>query len=72
MQAGMKPLDAVDRAVSLVVAQQGSLFSPLVVGAVHRERAAIRTVLAAERPGVPVAAKPENPDNGQGTHLRLA
>jgi response regulator RpfG family c-di-GMP phosphodiesterase len=50
MHAGMKPADAVDRAVSLVVVQQGALFSPLVAGAVHREKAAIRAVLTAQRP----------------------
>jgi response regulator RpfG family c-di-GMP phosphodiesterase len=71
MQAGMKPLDAVDRAVSLVVAQQGTLFSPLVVGAVHRERAAIRAVLAAERPGAVSTGSSDKPD-GDGPHLRLA
>ncbi|HUF64573.1 MAG TPA: response regulator [Gemmatimonadaceae bacterium] len=49
MQAGMRPLDAVDRAVSLVVVQQGSLFSPVVAAAVHRERSAIRSILAVDR-----------------------
>jgi response regulator RpfG family c-di-GMP phosphodiesterase len=49
MQAGMKPLDAVDRAIGLVVVQQSTLFSPLVAGAVHRERAAIRAICTAER-----------------------
>jgi response regulator RpfG family c-di-GMP phosphodiesterase len=49
LYAGMKPADAVDRAVSLVVVQQGTQFSPLVAGAVHREKAAIRAVLTAER-----------------------
>jgi len=67
LQAGMKPLDAVDRAISLVVAQQGSVFSPLVVGAVHRERAAIRGVLAADRPGATEAA-----EKSDARYLRLA
>jgi putative two-component system response regulator len=49
MHAGMKPADAVDRAVSLVVIQQGTVFSPQVAGAVHREKAAIRAVLTADR-----------------------
>ncbi len=51
VQAGMRVQDAVDRAVSLVVAQQGSLFSPIVVGAVHRERGTLRELLSADRTG---------------------
>lgn len=49
LQAGVRASDAVDRALSLVAAQQGSAFSPLVVGAVNRERAAIRLALATPR-----------------------
>jgi putative two-component system response regulator len=44
IQAGMRPVDAVDRAVSLVIVQQGSLFNPVVAGAVHRERSTIRAI----------------------------
>lgn len=49
MQAGMKPADAVDRAIGLVVVQQSTVFSPIVAGAVHRERAAIRAVCTSQR-----------------------
>jgi response regulator RpfG family c-di-GMP phosphodiesterase len=47
IQAGMRPVDAVDRAVSLVIVQQGSLFNPVVAGAVHRERGTIRAICTA-------------------------
>lgn len=45
LQAGTRTEDAIDRAIRLVVAQQGSLFSPMVVGAVIRGRAAVCAVL---------------------------
>jgi putative two-component system response regulator len=50
IQAGMKPADAVDRAIGLVIVQQGTLFSPLVAGAVHGQRAAIRAICTGGRP----------------------
>jgi response regulator RpfG family c-di-GMP phosphodiesterase len=49
IQAGMRPIDAIDRSIGLVVVQQGSLFSPLVAGAVHRERVTIRAICTAAR-----------------------
>lgn len=66
IQAGMRPLDAVDRAVSLVVVQQGTLFSPVIAAAVHRERSAIRAILAADRDGTAAAT------DGRTATLRLA
>jgi putative two-component system response regulator len=57
MQAGIKPLDAVDRAIGLVVIQQSTMFSPLVAGAVHRHRAEIREICTAAR-AVPARSNP--------------
>jgi response regulator RpfG family c-di-GMP phosphodiesterase len=50
IQAGMKPADAVDRAIGLVIVQQGTLFSPLVARAVHGQRSTIRAICTVGRP----------------------
>jgi putative two-component system response regulator len=49
LQAGTRIEDAIDRAIGLVVAQQGSLFSPVVIGVVMRERPALAAVLGEAR-----------------------
>lgn len=49
LQAGTRPSDAMERALGLVVAQQGALFSPLVVGAVQRQRGELGGILAEAR-----------------------
>jgi response regulator RpfG family c-di-GMP phosphodiesterase len=70
MQAGMKPLDAVDRAIGLVVVQQSTLFSPLVAGAVHRQRPAIREICTAARPDAAARRASASEEDSRG--LRLA
>lgn len=73
MQAGMKPIDAVDRAIGLVVVQQSTLISPLVAGAVHRQRTAIREICTSARPAPNGAARQESDLSGRGSpSLRLA
>lgn len=67
MQAGMKPIDAVDRAIGLVVVQQSTLISPLVAGAVHRQRAAIREICTASRPPANANARSEAELGNRGT-----
>jgi response regulator RpfG family c-di-GMP phosphodiesterase len=47
--AGLRPVDAADRAIGLVVVQQSTVFSPLVAAAAHRRRADIRKILTAGR-----------------------
>jgi hypothetical protein len=49
----MRPVDALDRAVGLVIVQQGTLFNPLVAGAVHRERGTVRAICATAEPAEP-------------------
>lgn len=49
LQAGLRAEDAVERAMNLVTVQQGLMFSPVVVSAVHRERDRIREVCIARR-----------------------
>lgn len=49
LQAGTRVDEAVDRAMRLVAAQQGALFSPLVIGAVTRGRAALAAILSDAR-----------------------
>jgi response regulator RpfG family c-di-GMP phosphodiesterase len=49
LQAGLRAEDAVDRAMNLVTVQQGLMFSPVVVAAVHSERQRIRDVCIAAR-----------------------
>jgi response regulator RpfG family c-di-GMP phosphodiesterase len=51
LQAGLRAEDAVERAMNLVTVQQGLMFSPVVVSAVHRERDRIREVCIAKRAG---------------------
>jgi response regulator RpfG family c-di-GMP phosphodiesterase len=46
LQAGLNADNAVDRAVHLVTVQQEQLFSPSVVGAVHRQTELIRETIA--------------------------
>jgi hypothetical protein len=45
-QTGVALREAVDRAIGLVLAQQGTVFSPLLANAVKRERAFLRHVRA--------------------------
>jgi two-component system response regulator RpfG len=49
LQTGMRPELAAHRAVSLVVAQQGSCFSPMIAVAVNGNRDALRTLCGVER-----------------------
>lgn len=49
LQTGTKLDDAVERAIRLVLAQQHAVFSPVVVGAVTRERPALETILGEAR-----------------------
>jgi putative two-component system response regulator len=49
IQAGLEPVEAVTRAIGLVIAQQGSLFDHAVVRAVSQEREAIRRICGVER-----------------------
>jgi putative two-component system response regulator len=53
IQAGMRPIDALDRAVGLVIVQQGTLFNPIVAGAVHRERGTVRAICVSAEPAEP-------------------
>jgi response regulator RpfG family c-di-GMP phosphodiesterase len=71
IQAGMKPLDAVDRAIGLVTVQHSDAFSPLVCGAVHRERAAIRAICGSARPAEVETGAVVPPAMGR-PNLRLA
>ncbi|MGH8722090.1 MAG: hypothetical protein ACREU4_08905, partial [Burkholderiales bacterium] len=72
LQAGMKAVDAVDRAIGLVVVQQSTLFSPLVAGAVHRQRAAIREICTAPRPAEQKRRESDLSAGHGGPTLRLA
>jgi putative two-component system response regulator len=53
IQAGLEPVESVNRAIGLVIAQQGSLFDHAVVRVVSREREAIRQICGVER-GTPI------------------
>jgi response regulator RpfG family c-di-GMP phosphodiesterase len=72
MQAGMRPVDAVDRAIGLVVVQQSTLFSPLVAGAVHRQRPAIREICTGARPAEPQGRESDLSAGRSVRRLRLA
>lgn len=72
MQAGMRPADAVDRAIGLVVVQQSTLFSPLVAGAAHRQRIAIREICTGTRPSDPQSREMDPSAGGPARKLRLA
>lgn len=49
MQAGMAPMDAVDRAFGLILVQQESVFDPRLVRILANERAAMREIAAVPR-----------------------
>ncbi len=59
MQASRAPVEAVDRALALVVTQQKSQFSPAVVQAAAVERVMIRAICSSPRPSpvLPAEAK---------------
>jgi HD-GYP domain-containing protein (c-di-GMP phosphodiesterase class II) len=48
VQAGSRTEDAAARALALVKAQQGSLFSSMVIGAIDRAGADVRQILSEE------------------------
>jgi response regulator RpfG family c-di-GMP phosphodiesterase len=72
MQAGMKPVDAVDRAIGLIVVQQSTLISPLVAGAVHRQRSAIREICTTARPDARARTEADISGGHGAPTLRLA
>jgi putative two-component system response regulator len=49
IQAGLNADNAVDRAIHLVTVQQTQVFSPVVVGALHRKRETVREICTEHR-----------------------
>lgn len=50
LQAGLDAMSAVDRALGLIVAQQGTVFSPVVARAAMRDRAVIHRICGRQLP----------------------
>jgi response regulator RpfG family c-di-GMP phosphodiesterase len=59
LQAGLDAMSAVDRALGLVVAQQGTVFSPAVARAAMRDRAQIHRICGRKLPASEDAEKKE-------------
>jgi response regulator RpfG family c-di-GMP phosphodiesterase len=55
LQAGLDAMSAVDRALGLIVAQQGTVFSPVIARAAMRDRAVIHRICGRQLPATEAA-----------------
>ena len=62
LQAGLDAMSAVDRALGLIVAQQGTVFSPVVARAAMRDRAVIHRICGRQLP----ASETQDTAHGDG------
>lgn len=64
LQTNRDPAAAVERAVGLLKAQQGTVFNPEIVGVLGRESSSVHAICAIER-AVPIAAEQPVPDQAK-------
>jgi response regulator RpfG family c-di-GMP phosphodiesterase len=62
LQAGLDAMSAVDRALGLIVAQQGTMFSPVIARAAMRDRAVIHRICGRTLPSTESEPGPTSQD----------